>query len=202
MKVKDIFNEILLPIKLLIPQPAVARIPGLTTNQDIRIKQVLRYVKGRCLDIGCGDNRLIQEYKARGGDGIGIDIYPWDGVDLVVEDSSNLPFPDSCFDTVTFVACLNHIPRRVDILREAHRVLEDDGVVIITFLQPAISTIWHKICFWDKDQKLRGMKEGEVYGFTRRQIGALLQTAGFRIIKKGKFSWGLNNLYVCAKNQV
>jgi len=198
-KFNKAFNSIILPIKLIIPQPLIKQIPYLTTNREIRVEKVLEHVKGRCLDIGCGDNELIKEYRSKGGNGIGIDVYPWDGVDKVVSDSSKLPFENKSFDCITFVASLNHIPNRNEVLKESYRILKEDGIIIITFLSPIISFLWHKICFWDQDQKKRGMKNGEVYGFTGNQVIALLNKTGYRIVEQKKFSWGLNHIYVGSK---
>src|SRR5690242_18608281 len=103
-------NQILLPAKLIIPQPLVAKIPGLTTNRDIRTNVVLKALSGRVLDIGCGSNLLVQRYRALGHEAVGVDVYPWPGVDLLVKDTAQLPFSDRAFDTITFVACINHIP--------------------------------------------------------------------------------------------
>src|SRR5262249_30800158 len=111
-----------------------------------RHNMVLPRVRGRLLDVGCGSNKLVKAY----GNGIGVDVYPWDGCDQVVESAASLPFDDQTFDTVSFVACLNHIPNRGDALREAHRVLKRDGVVVATMIGPLISVIWHRIVRpWD-----------------------------------------------------
>jgi len=99
----------------------------LTTLEEERINAVLPYVQGRLLDIGCGRNMLVNKYKEKGGDGIGIDVYDYDCKAIIVEDSSNLPFPDNSFDTIVFIACLNHIPYRLDALKEAHRLVSDGG---------------------------------------------------------------------------
>lgn len=189
-------NQVLLPLKLVIPQPLIARIPFLTTNYDTRMGVALQAVKGRLLDIGCGTNRLVRAYRQRGGEGTGVDVYGWDGVDLVVEDTSKLPFADASFDTITFIACINHIPNRDDVLKEARRLLAPDGRVVLTNLTPRLSRLWHAWAFWDKDQHERGMVEGEVYGFTHRELMALMTRAGFRLESRQPFSWGLNTLYV------
>ena len=192
-------NFILLPIKLIIPQPIIARIPFLTTNKDIRTKLVLNEVNGKLLDIGCGNNELVSAYRRKGETGLGIDVYPWPGADMVVEDSSVIPFDDKSFDSVTFVACINHIPNRDKVLLEAHRLISDGGRLIITNLSPGISKLWHSIAFWDEDQSQRGMKEGEVWGLSSRCLSSLLLDAGFEIIEMSRFSWCLNQLYVCSK---
>jgi SAM-dependent methyltransferase len=191
-------NQVLFPIKQIVPQPIVAKLPLLTTNEDIRVRFVKSAVRGSLLDVGCGKNRLVAEYRAEGGEGLGVDVYDWGSCDLVVADTSRLPFENGRFDTISFVACLNHIPNRIDVLKEAKRLLAAGGRVLITNLAPGISRIWHTYAFWDADQHERGMAEGEVYGFTADQLQTIVASAGLRVAARHKFSWGLNELFVCA----
>jgi len=184
---------------MIIPQPVIRRIPGLTTNEDIRTMLVLQQVTGRLLDIGCGSNRLVQAYRQQGGEGLGVDIYPWEGVDLLVADSSHLPYPAESFDTIILVASLNHIPNREEVLEEVHRLLTPAGRLLVTSLTPRLSRLWHAWAFWDKDQHERGMKPGETWGFTHAELLEMFRRNHFRVISRQWFSWGLNNLYVCAK---
>jgi SAM-dependent methyltransferase len=190
------FNQAALPLKLLVPQPIIRRLPFLTTNQDIRTRLVLSMVRGRLLDIGCGTNELVRRYRGSGEEGVGVDVYPWPNVDLLVEDTAKLPYPDESFDSITFVACLNHIPNRQDVLREAKRLLAPSGRIVLTNLTPTISWLWHRWAFWDDDQHERGMVEGEQWGFGHDDLIALLARTGFRLVRHDPFSWGLNNLYV------
>ena len=201
MRILDLVNEILLPLKLIIPQPIIAKVPGLTTNKEIRIAKVLAYLEPhmKCLDIGCMDNAFICEHKLRGGEGIGIDVYPWDGVDLLVENSAQLPFENHSFDCIAFIASINHIPNRLEVLREAHRILKNDGMVVITFLTPFVSKLWHKVAFWDDDHSVRGMQKGEVYGFTEKEMMDLIIETNFALKAKQKFSWGIKRLFVLQK---
>ena len=93
------------------------------------------------------------------------DVYPWKGIDLLVDRSDQLPFDDNIFDSVTIVGCLNHIPYQVDTLKEINRVIKPDGVLLITAPPPFLSKVWHKIAYWAKDTHERGMKEREVLVF-------------------------------------
>ena len=70
-----------------------------------RIRAVLPWVRGRLLDIGCGTNSLVGAYA---GDGVGVDVHPWPGVDRVVEDSAHLPFETGTFDTVSYTHLRAH----------------------------------------------------------------------------------------------
>ncbi len=162
-----------------------------------RVRAVLSHVSGRLLDIGCGTNALVRAY---GGEGCGVDVYQWGGVDLMVEDSACLPFADQAFDTVSIVASLNHIPNREEVLREVYRLLTPTGRLVVTMLTPRLSRTWHFLRKpWDADQKERGMEEGEVYGFTPDAIRRLLADTGFRVLKEERFMLGLNRLTVAGK---
>lgn len=193
------WNQVLFPVRMVVPQPIIRRIPGLMTNEDVRTRIVARNARGRLLDVGCGGNRLVREYRARGGDGIGVDVYGWPGVDVLVGDSSDLPFESESFDTISFVASLNHIPNRREVLAEAHRLLRPSGRLLVTMLHPAVSRLWHLYAYWDEDQHERGMGDGEVFSLGSRTVRALLDETGFSIDARVAFSWGLNALYVCSR---
>lgn len=162
-----------------------------------RINEVLPHVTGRLLDIGCGTNELARRHS---GNGVGVDVYNWGDVDFVVKDTANLPFGDGEFDTVSIVAALNHIPNREEVLREAFRCLCPGGRIIVTMIPPALSRVWHALRSpWDADQKERGMKAGEVFGFSAGQVYSFLEVAGFKPIVTKRFMFGVNLLVVAVK---
>tara|TARA_B100000029_G_C17129322_1_gene798139 strand:- start:15 stop:539 length:525 start_codon:yes stop_codon:yes gene_type:complete len=162
-----------------------------------RIKEVIPFIEGKLLDIGCGTNELVRSYS---GEGIGVDVYPWENADLIVEDTSKLPFDDKSFDTVTIIAALNHIPNREEVLIEIHRILKDDGKFIFTNVGATISQIWHFLRRRsDVDQTERGMKEGEVWGFSKLELEDLFLKSKFQVIKKGSFNLGINKIFILKK---
>ncbi|MDY6934529.1 MAG: methyltransferase domain-containing protein [Spirochaetota bacterium] len=161
-----------------------------------RIKVVLPYIHGRLMDIGCGTNKLVKQY----GNGIGVDVYQFGGADLILKDTSKIPYDNESFDTITIIASLNHIPNREEVLKEIHRILKRDGRLIITMISPRISKFWHLIRSpWDKDQKERGMNEGEVYGMTKKNIINLIEQCGFIIKKELRFMLFINRLTLAGK---
>ncbi len=158
-----------------------------------RRAMVLKHVRGRLLDVGCGDNKLVRSY----GNGVGADVVQWGDVDVVVEDTAAMPFDAASFDTVTFVACLNHIPNREEVLDEARRLLRPGGRVVATMIPPGLSAVWHRAIHpWDPDQHGRHLHEGEVWGITNAEMRALLGRHGFAIIRHQRFVFWLNNLFV------
>jgi SAM-dependent methyltransferase len=163
-----------------------------------RVKAVLPHVSGRLLDVGCGSNRLVRHYA----NGVGVDVYPWPGADVIVNDTAALQWKSESFDTVTIVAALNHIPNRAAVLNECRRVLKPGGRVIITMLTPRTSRIWHWLrAPWDADQRDRGMQPGEVWGFTSAQLLELFRRAGFTLLSQERFMFGLNRVYVFGLDQ-
>jgi len=112
---RKIFDFIAAPLRLaVLPDDAVTRM-GLTSLKEERLRAVAPWLQGRLLDIGCGDNELVRRY----GHGIGVDIYDWGGGALILPHCSRIPLPDVSSDTITIIAALNHIPNRIEVLREA-----------------------------------------------------------------------------------
>jgi SAM-dependent methyltransferase len=107
---------------------------GLTSLEDERLAAVRPWISGRLLDIGSGNSRLVHEY----GDGIGVDVHDFGGDALLLPDTTQLPFAAETFDTVTFVAILNHIPERSAVLRESRRVLRGGSRIVVTMIAPLL----------------------------------------------------------------
>lgn len=165
---------------------------------EIRKNNIIPLIRGSLLDVGCGNNVIVRAYRALSGkDAIGVDVYPWEGVDIVVQDSASLPFDSHRFDTIICVAALNHIPNRIKVIQEMKRLLKTDGQIIITMITPKISQVWHLLRSpWDDDQKERGMQSNEVFGFTRQEISAMFENYGFITADIKPFMFGLNRIYL------
>lgn len=166
-----------------------------------RLRATLALLEGKTLDVGCGKNELINIYRQQGGNGIGVDIFPFEGVDQVL-DTANLPFKDEEFDTVTMIACLNHIPvrKRGKVLSEANRVLSKRGRLILTMVGGFSGWLCHNLCWQDFDQDERGMDlQEEHYGLPRKYVIEITSKNGFTMIHHRRFCYGLNNLFIFKK---
>ncbi len=185
---------------------------GLSSLATERFDYVARHVRGHCLDLGCGrHDRFIQNHL--GGKGVGIDVFAYEGLtpDQIVEDPTDLPFPDGSFATVTLIANFNHIPEPVrdPELAEVFRVLEPGGNVIITMGNPLAEILVHKLVEGydrvlgtniDMDGE-RGMHEDEDFFVPNREIAERLGRAGFTGSELHYFGtqWGLNHLMIGTK---
>jgi len=181
---------------------------GLSSLASERFDYAAREVAGNCLDVGCGNNRFVREYLC--GRGQGIDVVPYEGLDPenVVPNLTRFPYENGSFDSVTFIANLNHVPepQRDAELAEAHRVLRPGGNVVVTMGNPLAEIFVHKlVALYDRVLKTRydldserGMHEDEDYYLSDSEIRERLARAGFRGIRKKWFwtQWGLNHLLV------
>ncbi|HPS72219.1 MAG TPA: methyltransferase domain-containing protein [Bacteroidales bacterium] len=190
-----ILNFIFLPIRLIFSHETVNRL-GLRSLRDERYDIVKKNINGRLIDIGCGNNELVKTY---GRDSIGVDVYDFGGGALIIEDTSNLPFDDQSFDSVSFVACFNHIINREEVLKESFRLLKQGGRIYMTMLSPFWGVLRHKLAWWDPDQHERGMEEGEAMGLSTKYLVSLFDRCGFELVKRERFILGINNLYVFEK---
>lgn len=194
-----LYNFLLFPLRAILPnETSFLKKIGLISLKEERMRQVLPLCRKRLLDIGCGYNELARRHRASGFSGIGIDIYQWSGVDALC-DTADLPFKNEEFETVCFVASLNHILKRDITIREAKRVLKRGGRVIVTMINPFVGFLCHKLTIKDFDRDIRGLKKGEKNGLSEDSILKMFYAMGFKLEIRKKFVYGLNNLFVFIK---
>lgn len=109
-------------------------------------EEVIDFLKGcdgSLLDMGCGNGRHLVEAKEMGLDVFGIDVSsellqicktkhsPL--IDIIRADVKSLPFRDCIFDNLIYIATIHHLQKgRIISLKEARRVLKDDGKILVS----------------------------------------------------------------------
>ena len=176
---------------------------GLSSLRSERFDYVAREVRGYCLDVGCGTyNPFVNKWFS--GRGRGIDVFQHPGLtpEEVVEDITHFPFKNAVFDSVTFIANMNHIPEpsRDKELSEAYRCLKQSGNIVVTFGNPLAEIIIHTMLSRREDLKRTDgyTEEDDPYYVLDSEIIERLSRAGFKRIRKKYFltQWGFNHLFV------
>jgi len=190
------------PLRMILLPDSASERWGLTSLRCERFAEILPELKGRVLDIGAGDNMLLELYeRAHGPTGsIGVDVVDWGGGCLIVPSPAHLPFADRSFDTVSFVACLNHIPERAAALDEARRLLVPGGRVVLTMIGRTLGAIGHRL-WWYSEDKHRDTAQDETGGLDHDEMLQLLSRARFANIRSRRFFYGLNRVYVAERLQ-
>jgi SAM-dependent methyltransferase len=187
-------DHIFFPLNMWLSESASHRL-GLTPLDHERVRMALRFCRGRLLDVGCGNNLLVRTY----GPGFGADIHRYPETDLLCE-GSLLPFRSDTFDTIALLACLNHIVKKTETMRECHRVLRSGGTLLLTMIPRWVGFFSHPIRKrHDPDQTERGIGAEEDLGLSTSEVRYLLEGAGFRVLARHRFMWALNSLYIAGK---
>lgn len=163
-------------------------------------------------DIGCGSGRnmLYPGYRFIGIDNCDkfLEICSKKGLDVMKADMCGLPFADKTADSLMVVASFHHLSteeRRVQAMLEFHRVLKDDGKILLSVWsinQPkktrrTFNNYGDTIVSWDQ--------YGEVfdryyYIFKLDNIERIIDTCGF-VIDSHTWDCG-NEVFILSKRNV
>lgn len=164
----------------------------------------------RVLEAGCGTGQWVYFLKEKGYDVIGIenskilveqlnDMAP--GCPVEYGDAFHLHYDDACFGAYLSFGVIEHFEDypspQLQILSEAHRVLKQGGLIMVTvpILTPLykLYKVYHHFLFWRVRhiKRMRWVRRllgipvpsyFDCYFFSRRQFRNLLTQANFQII--------------------
>jgi SAM-dependent methyltransferase len=116
----------------------------------------------KVLDVGSGPNKT----KIKDAEVIGLDHYPFEGVDVVRDIRRGIPFSDDTFDGVLIKHCLEHFANEdvIFIVEEIWRVCKPGGAVYVevpdatspnAYLDPTHKSLWYpdSFRFWAVDDR-------------------------------------------------
>jgi SAM-dependent methyltransferase len=141
--------------------------------------------QGRLLDVGCGVGQLLQVAQARGYTVEGCDISLWatdyarrQGFVVRTGALEDLHYPSGTFDVVTASHTLEHIPSPVPFLQEIHRILHDDGLLVIAV--PNLASLMAQVM---RARWAGLLPDQHLWHFTPHTLRALLARSGFRTLQ-------------------
>ena len=151
-----------------------------TAESQVRLIQ--KYATGKnLLDIGCAQGFFLYNASRAGYTTKGIEISQDAaeyairefGLDIEAKPFEELRFPENCFDVVTLWQVLEHVPYPLTVLKEAHRILKPEGLLVVS--TPNIEGIPAKILrkkWWD-------IKRLHINQFSTKTLTDILKNAGF-----------------------
>ncbi len=168
---------------------SIVRESCLRTAQS-QLRLIQKHAGGRdLLDIGCAQGFFLFSASKAGYTARGVEIsqdavaYARNEFDLDVEAKpfEELRFGEAHFDVVTLWQVLEHVPHPLVMLKEVHRILKPDGLVVVS--TPNIGGIPAKILkrkWWD-------IKRLHINQFATRTLTHVLRNAGFTDISSVSF---------------
>ena len=153
----------------------------------------------RVLDIGCHQGEFLLWLGGKITPSVGFDplykeISDSEGHKFFAQNfQADLPFEDNSFDAIVLLATIEHIHEKSGIARESARLLRVGGQIIITVPSLLVDKILDILLLL---RIVDGMSLEEHHGFLPDELPGIFIPEGFRLRKKQKFQFGLNNLYV------
>ncbi len=161
-----------------------------------RLKELLKYKQsGHLLDVGFGSGTFLRLAKESGFEVSGTEISEYAclyaretyGIEVFKGDLKDARFPSARFDVVTLWHALEHLPDPMSTLKEIHRILKKDGLLVVAV--PNLNNIITRILYFlAKGKRLKlfsiNAKELHLWHFSPRSLSRLLKEAGYGIIDK------------------
>lgn len=167
-------------------------------------------IKGRVLDVGCGNGRLLKWLPAESYSFyLGVDVsrellelarkeHRGSKIHFKKGDALNLPVKDQSYDAVFCIATLHHIPSRefqLKVLAECYRALSQQGYLFLTvwdLYRPAYF-FRHVVALlrgqpkelsipWGGGGGRAAGRRRYCHAFTMRELRGLLRDAGFEVM--------------------
>jgi SAM-dependent methyltransferase len=179
-----LWHKLLESFRRFLVRGHVRKVNGLPTNSASR--------RSRLLDIGCGDGSFLEACRQLPWVRVGLDMSldalraakERGGLGVLQAGVEALPFADESFAVITLFHVFEHLGFPHPCLREAHRVLEPGGWLIIQVPNTAsLERQWF-------GRNWAGFEvPRHLINYSDKSLGAFLEVQGFRVRRIDHFSW-------------
>lgn len=168
------------------------------------ISTLIEPTRGRVLDVGSADGTFTKVIlnKSRASKVVGIDVLSQSiayakrrfarssKMRFRVADAHDIPYEDKQFDAVFCLETLEHVEKPLVVIQEIHRVLKDDGYIVV--LVPSENWLFRCIV-WPLWTLGRGKiwKGTHLHHFNGDQVLSVIEQGGFKIVENQKFLLGM-----------
>jgi len=158
-----------------------------TARRRLRLIERYRSAPGRLLDVGCALGFFLEAARQRGWDVTGIDVSAYAvetarkrlGSNVFCGQIQEMRFAAASFDVITMWDVIEHTTDPLGTLRECHRVLRDEGLLVLC--TPDIGSRVAQIT----GERWMGFKlaDEHLYYFSRDTAQKMLTKAGFETLR-------------------
>jgi len=177
-----------------------------------RVRVTIPWMKGDVLDVGCGTG-LLAQHVSKGQRYFGIDVnedkiqslklkytgdpaYSFWTTDVDDDAITGLPVCNS-FETITLLAVIEHLRNPGTLLNFLHKVLKDEGHLLMTTPTPIGDKIGQFISTAISGE--RDFHHPHMRLYDKASLTSLVEEAGFDVLCYRKFELGMNQLLVCSR---
>jgi len=168
----------------------LARIRMWDERLDVVNRKTAR--KGKLLDVGCGEGLFLERARAGGWDVRGTEISEFAvshittalGIEVFKGGLAESTFPDKSFDCLTMWHYLEHTPDPKQVIRAAHRILKNDGILIIAVpnLDNTVFQFFYRLVRFKRFHLFDPAdRELHLCHFSPGSLKALLESNGFYV---------------------
>jgi SAM-dependent methyltransferase len=161
----------------------------LLRDEVSKVAKVMGRSFGKVLDIGCGTGDRLDVFRNKGFETYGVETsdsanYAREHLNLDVSkgDLFSISFPDRFFDIVTLYNVLEHTHNPTKVCNEIHRILKDDGFLVIQV--PNKNSLQYHIF---KKRWAAFDVPRDLYYFGTEIVRSLLGKVGFTVAKIDHF---------------
>ena len=107
--------------------------PAYYSQYDVTVPLMQRFVRGRLIDLGCGSMPYLQFIADRVSAYDSLELFPSDSAVTYLGDIQNMHMiNDGTYDSAICLEVLEHVPDPVRAMREIYRILNSNGVLILS----------------------------------------------------------------------
>jgi len=165
-------------------------------SHDMFFSEMIPFLKkdAKILDVGCGTGKLAFRLSniTKGVEIHGVDLSKdmikkakaklgGEPIEFKVGDVENLPYETNTFDIITCSHSFHHYPNQKKAISEMHRVLKDDGKLMI--IDGSRDKLLGKVIFGVVE-----IVEGNVYHIFEEELRDMLMTIGFNKVEQKQFN--------------
>jgi SAM-dependent methyltransferase len=149
---------------------------------------------GRVLDVGCGEGGILARLRELGWEAWGVEtssagsaLAAQRGLKIFNKPLTECGLPERHFDVISFWHSIEHVTEPAAYLKEARRLLKDDGTLFLAF--PNIESLEFRLF---KGNWFHLDLPRHILHFSPETMGKLLRACGFETKRVSSVSWNYN----------